>query len=61
MIPFKDREQMRQEIRVCCKKLFISTQMADLCEKEATPKQEEFLHKVMMEEAPSASWPAGTA
>lgn len=50
MIPFKDREQMRQEIRACCKKLFISTQMADLCEKEATPKQEEFLHKVMMEE-----------
>ena len=50
MIPFRDREQMRQEIRTACKKLFLSNQMADLCAQEATPKQEEFLHKALMED-----------
>lgn len=50
MIPLRDREQMRQEIRTACKKLFLSNQMADLCAQEATPKQEEFLHKALMEE-----------
>ena len=34
---------MHQEIRDACKRLFLSAEIPQLCEKESTPKQEEFL------------------
>jgi len=46
----KEREQLRSEISAFCKKLVLSQRAVELCEKEATPKQEEFLHRVLAEE-----------
>lgn len=50
MISLKDRSQTRQEISDFCRKLILSQRMVELCEQEATPKQEEFLHRVLLEE-----------
>jgi DNA replication protein DnaC len=46
----KSRESMRSEISAYCKKLVLSQRAVDLCESEATPRQEEFLHRVLTEE-----------
>jgi DNA replication protein DnaC len=46
----KEREVTRREIGEYSKRLMLSTQVVDLCEQEATPKQEEFLHRVLTEE-----------
>jgi DNA replication protein DnaC len=46
----KDRETMRSEISAFCKKLVLSQRAVTLCETEATPRQEEFLHRVLTEE-----------
>lgn len=46
----KEREALRSEISAFCKKLVLSQRAVMLCEKEATPKQEEFLHRVLAEE-----------
>jgi DNA replication protein DnaC len=46
----KEWEQLRSEISTFCKKLVLSQRAVELCEKEATPKQEEFLHRVLAEE-----------
>ena len=45
----KEREATRREIGDYSKRLMLSTQVVDLCE-QATPKQEEFLHRVLTEE-----------
>lgn len=50
MITPKEREQIRQEISGFCRKLILSRRMIELCEQEASPKQEEFLHRVLAEE-----------
>lgn len=50
-----ERETLRSEISAFCKKLVLSQRAVTLCETEATPKQEEFLHRVL------AGWKAGNA
>lgn len=46
----KDREMMRSDISAFCKKLVLSQRAVALCETETTPRQEEFLHRVLAEE-----------
>ena len=46
----REREALRAEISAYCKKLVLSQRAVQLCESEATPKQEEFLHRVLTEE-----------
>ncbi|MEK3885764.1 IS21-like element helper ATPase IstB [Paenibacillus sp. PL2-23] len=46
----KERAAVRSEISAFCKKLVLSQRAVELCEAEATPKQEEFLHRVLAEE-----------
>jgi DNA replication protein DnaC len=46
----KDREQMRQEIAVYSRQLMLSSGVTELCSTEATPRQEQFLHRVLSEE-----------
>jgi DNA replication protein DnaC len=46
----RERETLRGEISIFCKKLVLSQRAVQLCETEATPKQEEFLHRVLAEE-----------
>lgn len=46
----KLREETRSEIYACCKSLYLSKNVLRLCEDEATPKQEEFLLRVLSEE-----------
>lgn len=50
MIGTKEREETRQRIAASCKRLILSQQMVELCETEATPKQEEFLAYVLEQE-----------
>ena len=45
-----DRGEIRLEISQYCKQLILSQNAVRLCDLEATPKQEEFLHKVFREE-----------
>jgi len=45
-----DRSEIRQEISQYCRQLIISQNAVRLCDLEATPKQEEFLHRVLKEE-----------
>jgi len=49
----REREALRGEISTFCKKLVLSQRAVELCETEATPKQEEFLHHVLAEEIES--------
>jgi DNA replication protein DnaC len=49
----RERETLRSEISAFCKKLVLSQRAVTLCESEATPKQEEFLHRVLAEEMES--------
>jgi DNA replication protein DnaC len=46
----RDRERTRQEIAGYSRALMLSTGVTELCATEATPKQEEFLHRVLSEE-----------
>ena len=50
MITAKQREEVRAEITACCRQMMLSRRIVELCEQEATPKQEEFLHRVLTEE-----------
>ncbi|MFC5527898.1 ATP-binding protein [Cohnella yongneupensis] len=50
MSVIREREALRAEISAFCKKLVLSQRAVLLCESEATPKQEEFLHRVLTEE-----------
>lgn len=50
MVTPKEREANRGRIAGCCKKLILSQRMVELCEKEGTPKQEEFLAYVLEQE-----------
>lgn len=49
----RERETLRNEISAFCKKLVLSQRAVTLCETVATPKQEEFLHRVLAEEMES--------
>ncbi|WP_165842152.1 hypothetical protein [Paenibacillus xerothermodurans] len=53
----RERETLRGEISVFCKKLVFSQRAVQLCETEATPKQEEFLHRVLADGKPGAQPP----
>ncbi|GAB7058274.1 MULTISPECIES: IS21-like element helper ATPase IstB [Paenibacillus] len=53
MSAIREREALRAEISAFCKKLVLSQRAVQLCETEATPKQEEFLHRVLSEEMES--------
>lgn len=53
MNPAKQREQIRAEIATCCRQMMLSRRMVELCEQQATPKQEAFLHLVLTEEIAS--------
>lgn len=44
------REDTRSAIAACCKTLYLSRNALRLCEDEATPRQEDFLLKVLEEE-----------
>lgn len=46
----KERGALREEISVFCKRLMLNQSAVELCETEATPKQEEFFHRVLAEE-----------
>ena len=46
----KDRQTMREEIAVFSRKLMLSGGVVELCAAEATPRQEQFLHRVLSEE-----------
>lgn len=46
----KMREDTRSSISDCCKSLYLSKNVLRLCEDEATPRQEEFLLRVLEEE-----------
>jgi DNA replication protein DnaC len=47
----RDRERTRAEIYTCCRQLMLSgDRMVELCESQATPRQEEFLHRALSEE-----------
>ena len=48
--PSKDREQMRQQIASYSRQLMLSSGVVELCATEATPRQEQFLHRVLSEE-----------
>jgi DNA replication protein DnaC len=48
--PSAEREKQRREIMDYSRKLMLSGSVAELCETEATPRQEEFLHRVLGEE-----------
>ena len=48
--PSVEREKQRREILDYSRKLMLSGGVAELCETEATPRQEEFLHRVLAEE-----------
>ena len=50
MITTKDREQVRSRIADSCRRLILSQRMVELCEQEATPKQEDFLAYVLEQE-----------
>lgn len=50
MITTRERERMREEIYGYCRQLMLSGRIAELCCEEATPKQEEFLHRALAEE-----------
>jgi DNA replication protein DnaC len=45
-----EREQLRKEISVFARKLMLSSQISELCEAEASPRQLQFLHRVLSEE-----------
>jgi DNA replication protein DnaC len=45
-----DRSEIRQGIAHYCRQLILSQNPVRLCDVEATPKQEEFLHRVFKEE-----------
>ena len=53
MKPNGERDQLRREIMDFGRKLMLSKQVIELCETEATPRQEEFLHRVLSEEIAS--------
>lgn len=46
----RDRERTRQEIAGYSRALMLSSGVIELCASAATPKQEEFLHRVLAEE-----------
>ena len=46
----RERERMRQEIEGYSRALMLSGGVSELCATEATPKQEEFLHRVLSAE-----------
>ncbi|MEI6388931.1 MAG: IS21-like element helper ATPase IstB [Spirochaetota bacterium] len=48
--PSIERERLRRDIMDYSRKLMLSGGVAELCETEATPRQEEFLHRVLGEE-----------
>ncbi|MGO9530805.1 MAG: IS21-like element helper ATPase IstB [Syntrophobacteraceae bacterium] len=48
--PGSEREEQRREIMDYSRRLMLSGRVAELCETEATPRQEEFLHRVLSEE-----------
>lgn len=50
MITPKMREVMNADIRTCCRQLFLSGAIPDLCEQEGTPKQAEFILKALQNE-----------
>ncbi len=50
MITPKEREEVRSRISEACRRLILSQRMVELCEQEATPKQEDFLAYVLEQE-----------
>lgn len=48
--PACERERLRRDIADYSRKLMLSAKVTELCETEATPRQEEFLHRVLSEE-----------
>jgi len=53
MNPNGERDQLRRDIMDYSRKLMLSKQVIELCETEATPRQEEFLHRVLSEKIAS--------
>jgi len=49
IISTKMREARQEEIGIMCRRLILSKQIVDRC-KEATPKQEEFIYEVLLNE-----------
>lgn len=53
MLTPKERESVRTEISGYCRRLALSQNAVRLCEEEGTPKQEEFLCRILAEEIES--------
>lgn len=49
----QERDALRQEISAFCRRLMLGQATVRLCEAEATPKQEEFVHRILSEEIES--------
>ena len=45
-----DREQLRKEICLYARRLMLSSRVGELCQTEASPRQEQFLYRVLSEE-----------
>jgi len=50
---FAPREAIRRDIAGYCRHLMLSQQAVRICAEEATPRQEEFLHRILSEEMAS--------
>lgn len=48
--PYAEREAIRRDIAGYCRQLMLSQQAVRMCEEDATPRQEEFLHRILSEE-----------
>jgi len=46
----QQRPLLRSEIALYARQLMLSSRISELCETEATPRQEQFLHRVLTEE-----------
>ena len=46
----QQRELTRREIALYSRRMMLSSRVIELCESEATPRQEQFLHRVLSEE-----------
>lgn len=50
IVPDTVRKERRERIATACRKLMLSNNVVAACEREATPKQEEFLHDILEQE-----------
>lgn len=50
MMTPREKEHLYSDIRECCRKLFLSSEIAELCEQQSTPKQAQFMLEALQKE-----------